>query len=306
MLSALTDFLGDLFSAGNMPAPGPTRRKAKPRARAPQRDVEPVEQITMDLVPGTPRAQADRNETNELLALPDEAIEPHTIAQAVAAPSASGASSPSLRLPRRDGPAFLAELRALGLTGITTLRLTRNRTVMVSWRGTQLRVHQGFAQAPVAILRAIVQFVTARRPAERTAAVRLLRAFELPDQAPRAPCRLSTSPEDRPIAERLTQLHRTLNADRFGGRLTDLEVVVSRRMKTRLGHYALARDGAPGQIAISRRHLRRHGWQQAAETLLHEMVHQWQDELGIAVDHGVAFRRKAKELGITPAARRAV
>ncbi len=206
----------------------------------------------------------------------------------------------------RDATALFTELRTLGLTGIATLRLTRNRTVMVSWKGSELRVHHGFAQAPSNILRAIVQFVTARRAAERTAAVRVLRSFEFPDHAPRPPRRLSTSPEDRALAERLTALHATLNAERFGGRLKALDVVVSRRMKSRLGHYALAKGDVSGQIAVSRRHLRRHGWAQAAETMLHEMVHQWQDEAGMSVDHGPAFRKKARELGITPAARRAV
>ncbi|MBI3792609.1 MAG: SprT-like domain-containing protein [Gemmatimonadetes bacterium] len=208
--------------------------------------------------------------------------------------------------PVRDAATLLATLRALGLAHITTLTLTRNRTVLVSWRGARLRVHQGFAAAPDHVLRAIVRFVTARRRSERAAAVAELRTFPLPEAPARAPRRLRTLPEDQPLAERLTQLHRTLNADRFGGTLSDVEVVVSRRMKTRLGHYALRRGDAPGQIALSRRHLKRHGWAQAAETMLHEMVHQWQDETGQPVDHGRAFRRKARELGITPAARRAV
>ena len=33
-------------------------------------------------------------------------------------------------------------------------------------------------------------------------------------------------------------------------------------------------------------HLRRHGWDEALHTLLHEMVHQWQDETGYPIDHG--------------------
>jgi hypothetical protein len=61
----------------------------------------------------------------------------------------------------------------------------------------------------------------------------------------------------------------------------------------------------PGEIVISRRHIRRHGWKAALETLLHEMVHQWQDETGLTVDHGGEFRRKAREIGIAPSARRA-
>ena len=65
-----------------------------------------------------------------------------------------------------------------------------------------------------------------------------------------------------------------------------------------------ARRGEPAEIAISRRHLRRHGWAEALETLLHEMVHQWQDENGHPVDHGTLFRAKAREVGIAASARR--
>jgi hypothetical protein len=36
------------------------------------------------------------------------------------------------------------------------------------------------------------------------------------------------------------------------------------------------------------------------------MVHQWQDEGGHAIDHGATFRKKAREVGITPSARRHV
>jgi hypothetical protein len=38
--------------------------------------------------------------------------------------------------------------------------------------------------------------------------------------------------------------------------------------------------------------------------LLHEMIHQWQAESGLAVDHGPAFRKKARVLGIAPRAMR--
>lgn len=231
--------------------------------------------------------------------------------------SRGGAEAASLQIARHVAPScararraaaaqLYARLGALGLTGVTHLALTRNRTVMVSRRGTQLRVHGGFADAPDDTLGAIVRFVTARRRNERAEAVRALRAFPLPDVAPRRPRLLVTAPDDRAMAARLSEMHRALNARCFGGALQPIEVVVSRRMKTRLGHYALAKAGTPGQIALSRRHLTRHGWTQGAETLLHEMVHQWQDETGLPVDHGPAFRRKAMELGITPAAKRTV
>ncbi|MEK7839247.1 MAG: SprT-like domain-containing protein, partial [candidate division NC10 bacterium] len=53
-------------------------------------------------------------------------------------------------------------------------------------------------------------------------------------------------------------------------------------------------------------HIDRHGWEEAAHTLLHEMVHLWQHENGIEVDHGPRFRRKASEVGVVPSARRRV
>jgi hypothetical protein len=76
-------------------------------------------------------------------------------------------------------------------------------------------------------------------------------------------------------------------------------------MKSRLGPYTTATPGTePAEIALSRAHLRRHGWTETLHTLLHEMVHQWQDESGHTIDHGATFRAKAREVGIAPYARR--
>ena len=76
-------------------------------------------------------------------------------------------------------------------------------------------------------------------------------------------------------------------------------------MKSRLGHYVWRGQATRGaEIVISRRHIRREGWDEAVHTLLHEMVHQWQDERGLPVDHGREFRRKARAVGIIPRARR--
>jgi hypothetical protein len=77
-------------------------------------------------------------------------------------------------------------------------------------------------------------------------------------------------------------------------------------MATRLGHYDPGSRQGPAEIVMSRKHVVRHGWREAMHTLLHEMVHQWQHETGAPVDHGLGFRKKAKEVGITPAARRDV
>ena len=74
-------------------------------------------------------------------------------------------------------------------------------------------------------------------------------------------------------------------------------------MRTRLGELTVERaSGKPTEIALSRRHLRAHGWTEVEHTVLHEMVHQWQAETGQAVDHGPGFRRKARAVGIVPSA----
>jgi hypothetical protein len=78
-------------------------------------------------------------------------------------------------------------------------------------------------------------------------------------------------------------------------------------MKNRLGHYMAATpSGLPAEIAISRTHIRRDTWDEVLHTLVHEMVHQWQDENGLPLDHGQHFRRKAREVGISARATRKV
>jgi SprT-like family len=176
---------------------------------------------------------------------------------------------------------------------------------MVSVGAGELRVHAGYLEAPETVLRAIVSFVNARTRADRRAAQRVIvAAAAVAHVTPRAPER--THPDDEPLVARLRALHARLNAERFGGALREIPVRVSRRMKTRLGHYVPAGPHAAVEIVISRRHIRRDGWDDATDTLLHEMVHQWQDESGLRVDHGPAFRRMAREVGATPAAKRVV
>ena len=117
---------------------------------------------------------------------------------------------------------------------------------------------------------------------------------------------MHTHPQDVPLAEELKRFHARMNADLFGGQLTTIEIRVSRRMRSRLGHYAPAQRGAPAEIAISRRHIAKHGFDEALSTLLHEMVHQWQDESKLPLDHGAEFRRKAREVGVIDRAARKI
>jgi hypothetical protein len=108
------------------------------------------------------------------------------------------------------------------------------------------------------------------------------------------------------VAAKLTRQHAEYNASRFGGSLKPITITVSRRLRSRLAYYRLATPQEPGLIVISRRHIRRHGWAEVCETLLHEMVHQWQDESQLPVDHGQGFRVKARAVGAHPRARRPV
>lgn len=209
--------------------------------------------------------------------------------------------------PPRSASEFLAFLQALGLRSIDRCRLTRNRAVMVSFRDGELRVHEGYLGAPVDVLRAIVTFVEGKSAAERRRARAIIVAHPVvppdPGGARREP---RTHEEDAELAAGLAEWHLAYNLRFFEGRLRAIPVRVSRRMRSRLGHYTAASGGGGAEIAISLRHIVRHGVDEALHTLLHEMVHQWQDESGQAIDHGPVFRAKARAMGITPAARRAV
>jgi hypothetical protein len=111
---------------------------------------------------------------------------------------------------------------------------------------------------------------------------------------------------DAAASAKLVRYHAEYNTTRFGGRLKPIAIIVSRRLRSRLGYYRVATTDEPGLIVISRRHLRRHGWAEVLETLLHEMVHQWQDESHLPVDHGAGFRAQALAVGVHPRARRPV
>jgi len=206
-------------------------------------------------------------------------------------------------VPQEAGQQFLAALRALGLLRIERCRLTRNRNVMVSFSGATLRVHEGYVGAPLEVLRAIIVFVEGRTRAERRSAQRVIVGYPIPS-ASFAVRRPRTRPEDRPLVAELARWHQSYNVEHFHGRLGRVSLRVSRRMRSRLGHYTCAVHGVPAEIAISRRHIRRDGWEEVLHTLLHEMVHQWQDESGRPIDHGADFRAKAREVGVTPYARR--
>ena len=167
---------------------------------------------------------------------------------------------------------------------------------MVSYRGRELRVHEGYLAAPPEVLAAIVTFVSGRTAASRRLARRRILAYPVA-RAPRTRRPDAPHPDDAPLAKRLAEWHRRFNDRHFDGALKPVRVRVSRRMRARLGHYmSAAPSGEPAEIVVSRRHIRRHGWEEALHTLLHEMVHQWQDETGRAIDHTLVAQVRYNEM----------
>lgn len=200
---------------------------------------------------------------------------------------------------------LFSRLQGMGLRGIESLTLMRTRTVMVSLIGRALRVHEGYAEAPDSVLRAIVTFATSRTRATRAAAREQILQHDV-ERAPAVRRAERARPGDLALVAGLTEAHAVLNAQWFGGALTTVPLRISGRMATRLGHYDPGSRLTPPEIALSRTHVMQHGWREAMHTLLHEMVHQWQHETGASIDHGAAFRRKCREVGITPSAKRDV
>ena len=219
----------------------------------------------------------------------------------------SGAAGQSLALE----DCLPERLAALGLREIERVVTHTNRTVMLSLNRRVLRIHRGYAFAPDRVLKAIVRFLNRRVPRVlRRAAEREFLAFPVEAHAPPRPrpcARERARPGDLVLLHRLTGLHQRLNAEHFGGSLGEIPIRLSSRMSTRLGELAVEiRSGRPLDIAISRRHIAVHAWPEVEHTMLHEMVHQWQAETGLRIDHGPTFRRKAREVGVLPAAKRRV
>jgi len=200
-------------------------------------------------------------------------------------------------------------LVALGLRDVERVVTHTNQTVMLSLSRRTLRIHRGYAFAPDGVLKAVVRFLNPRVPRVlRRAAEREFLRFPVHSYAPAPPRprrRERPRPGDLRLLHRLEALHRELNQRHFGSALPDIPIRLSGRMRRRLGELAV--DGKTGQaseIAISRRHVDRHPWAEVEHTMLHEMVHQWQAESGLSVDHGPSFRKKAQEVGVLPLARR--
>jgi SprT-like family protein len=204
-----------------------------------------------------------------------------------------------------------SRLQALGLRNIEKILTHTNQTVMLSMSRRTLRLHRGYAFAPDDVLKAVIRFLNPRVPRIlRRVAEREFLAFPVHEYAPPAARSRKAErarPGDLVLLHRLEIRHRELNAQHFGGALGEIPIRLSGRMRNRLGDLAVdLKTGGPNEITISRRHIARHPWSEVEHTLLHEMVHQWQAEMRLSVDHGPMFRRKAREVGVLPAAKRAI
>lgn len=219
----------------------------------------------------------------------------------------SRAGAPSLRQPADE--LLAGRLRLLGLRGVRAVRTHTNRTVMVSLsRDLILRLHRGYAYAPDRVLKAIVKYLRPRVPRVlRRALEQEFLAFPVEEFVEPRRRTDAARPGDVLLLYRLERLHAELNARHFGGELGEIPFRISSRMRTRLGEVSVdLRTSRPLEIAISRQHILEHPWEEVEHTMLHEMVHQWQAENGLPVDHGPGFREKAEEVGVQPKARRQI
>lgn len=210
---------------------------------------------------------------------------------------------------RRADEALLRErLTRLGVT--RKVEVHENTTVLVSLtsRGV-IRVHRGYAYASDRILRSIVILMSASPGREvRKRAQHDVVKFPVDLYVtPRPRVRRESRPKkgDERVLRELRRMHGYLNDLHFGGELQLLPFRISDRMRTRLGELTVdTRTHEAVEIALSRRHLMRDDWQEVEHTVLHEMIHQWQAERGLAVNHGASFKAKAAEIGIDPHSRR--
>lgn len=202
-------------------------------------------------------------------------------------------------------PSLPERLRGFGLSPATEVVLHTNRRVLVSFASSgALRVHRGYAAAPDEVVAAIARWARPRaRRADRIQAQRILTRFPVHAHAPPtgAPRRVpeDARPGDDRLLRRLYDLHAHLNDRHFEGVLGPVDIRLSGRMRRRLGEFRPPGDsGERPEIALGRRHIQRDGWSRATETLLHEMVHQWQGQTGRRLGHGAEFRQKCASVGI--------
>lgn len=195
---------------------------------------------------------------------------------------------------------ILTLLRDRGST-IRRVRFRNNRSVLlsVSRDGRTLNCHACFREAPPRIVEAIADAVAAPRTSlRRRDALKRLRDWEGTLKG-LGQARRSKAPRRRPVdtpeTTPLRTLFRKLNREKFGGRLPDIPLRLSRRMTRSLGTVRYRGQGENGagsgghgtspssvndsggriveEIAISTDLLRPSNLWLLEDTMLHEMAH---------------------------------
>src|ERR1700682_1799648 len=82
--------------------------------------------------------------------------------------------------PPRNADELRTRLRRLGLGAGYRVRLTTNRTVVVSYSGGELRIHNSFLGANEEVWRAVIVFVHGRTRGVRNEARRTILQFPVP------------------------------------------------------------------------------------------------------------------------------
>jgi len=205
---------------------------------------------------------------------------------------------------------LVERLKNLGID--VPVKVHENHNVLMSFTDRSgLRIHRGYAYASDRTLQAVLTFVHPyTRRAKRKEAELEVTSFPVDEFVICSRKRRRREQEkagDRQMLARLRELHEHLNTTHFRDSLSPISFRISDRMRTRLGELKVDPDTNEAvEIGMSRRHLESDDWGEVLHTVLHEMVHQWQAERGLEIDHGATFRRKAAEVGVLPRAVRDV
>ncbi|MBW3553643.1 MAG: SprT-like domain-containing protein [Gemmatimonadetes bacterium] len=209
---------------------------------------------------------------------------------------------------------LLAGLRARG-SAIRKVRYRDNRTVLlsVSRDGRTLNCHTAFRTAPKGIVDAIALFLRSRRGgADYQRALDRIRGWDgarkglerARRRGARQSARILAGPPTPDVAA-LSRLFRQLNRARFGTRLPDVPIRVSRRMTRSLGTISYGgrgEDRRVREIAISADLLAPVNRTVLEDTLLHEMAHAEAWLRHGHRGHGPVWRSIANRVGCTPSA----
>lgn len=214
---------------------------------------------------------------------------------------------------------FLREIRGRGAKRVNCVRFRENRSTVWSLtrNGTVLNVHAAYRDAPPHLLDAFatlaaeggIRSASSRRAAHEVSAWPALaeaidevrRRHEEHGRRSGRRTHCSATPEQRAY---LGALYRYFNHTRFDGRLPEVPVRLSSRMKSSLGHMlpGETRDGERHvvEIALNVDLMLPGNGAERVDTLLHEMAHVADYLESGSRGHGRSWRAWAKRVGCRP------